>query len=116
DPFDARVSAERADRSLLLAQRRHWWWVAPIVLLAGVVAPLALWRLTRRRWFSMRVPGPGTELDTAPPSSLDPIGAAVLVAGARPVDAGAALAGHVLDLVERRQLPMRRSTTTPPGL
>jgi hypothetical protein len=116
DSFDERVRAERTDHELLRMQRRSWWWIAPLALAATTLLPLLLWRRSRRVFRSMRVPGPGTQLNVAPPSSLDPIGAAVIIAGARPVDEAAAFAGHVLDLVERRQLPMRRSTTTPPGL
>lgn len=116
DPFDAAISDQHADHRRLLRLRDGWWWISLLVLLGSVVAPLLLWRRATRRFFSMRLPGPGTELDVAPPSSLDPVGAAVLVAGARPVDEASAFAGHVLDLVERKQLPMRRSTVTPPGL
>lgn len=116
EPFDVQLREQRADRRRQLQLREGWWWIAPLALLVSVVVPLLLWWRARRRFFSMRVPGPGKQLDAAPPSSVDPIGAAVLVAGARRVDAPAAFAGHLLDLVERRRLPMRRSTTTPPGL
>jgi hypothetical protein len=116
DPFDERIRTVRDDRHLLLQVRAVWPWIALAAMFLLVVVPLLAWHRARSRFFSMRLPGPGRELDIAPPSSVDPVGAAVLVAGARPVDQGAAFAGHVLDLVERRQLPMRRSVTTPPGL
>lgn len=115
DPFDARMREVRDDRELRDRLRRSWWWIAPLVLLVALGGPLLGWRRMRRRTFDQRVPGPGRAPDLEPPSSLDPVGAAILVAGARPPDAAAAFAGHVLDLVERRQLPMRRSTTAPPG-
>jgi hypothetical protein len=114
-PMDERVrETQRSSRTIDRLQD-GWWWIAPLGLLASVVAPLLLWRRERRRFFSMRVPGPGRKIDEVPPSSLDPVGAAVLLAGARPVDAGAAFAGHVLDLVERRQLRMRRNTNPDAG-
>lgn len=116
DPFDERIRSVRDDRHRLLQLRRAWLGIALAGLAAFVVAPLLGWRRARRRFLTMRLPGAGRDTDVAPPSSIDPIGAAVLVAGARPVDHAAAFAGHVLDLVERRQLPMRRSVTTPPGL
>ncbi len=90
-------------------------WLLPLALVLAVGVPLLLWRRARRAFFSMRRPGPGKEFDSAPPSSLDPVGAAVLVAGAGPVDVAAAFAGHVLDLVERRQLLMKRTMAVDPG-
>ena len=115
-PMDVRVEATRRDERLRHRFEDGWWWIAPGGVLVTIVAPLLLWRRERRRFFSMRVPGPGKDLDAAPPSSLDPVGAAVLLAGARPVDAGAAFVGHVLDLVERRQLRLRRNTNPDAGL
>lgn len=116
EPFDMRLIEVRDDRRLRDAMRDGWWWIAPLGLLVVAGAPLFAWRRMRRRTFDQRVPGPGRAADLAPPSSIDPVGAAILVAGARPPDDAAAFAGHVLDLVERRQLPVRRSATTPPGL
>ena len=115
-PLDERIREQRDDRRFRdqLVDRAPW--IALVVLVVLAIAPLLLWRRARRRWFSMRRPGPGTALGIEPPSSLDPVGAAILVAGARPVDAASAFAGQVLDLVERRLLPMRRSTETPPGI
>lgn len=105
--FDARrtqdqESTARVHRSL------DRWWLALIASIAGSCAGLLLWRRAARRFRSMRRPGPGTETPTAPPSSLDPVGAAVLVAGAGPVDERAAFAAHVLDLIDRKQLRLRR--------
>lgn len=113
-PLDRRIAAARADQRLLVRLRDGWWWIVPLGA-AGTVLPLLLWRRTARRWFSMRLPGAGGEPSTVPPSSLDPVGAAVLVAGARPVDEAAAFAGHVLDLVERHQLRLRRNTSPEVG-
>jgi hypothetical protein len=114
-PMDERVTATRDDERLRHRLERDWWWIALGGLLVTIVAPLLLWRRECGRFFSMRVPGPGKQLDAAPPSSLDPVGAAVLLAGAHPVDPGAAFAGHVLDLVERRQLRLRRNTNPEAG-
>jgi len=108
-PLDVRADQVQADAARRDQLRERWWLLAILVIALSAGVPLLLWRRARRARFSMRLPGPGTELEAAPPSSLDPVGAAVLVAGARPVDASAAFAGHVLDLVERRQLLMRRT-------
>lgn len=115
DPFDARALEVRGDRELRDALRRAWWWMVPLALVVACGLPVLAWYRMRRRTFNLRVPGAGRDPDVVPPSSIDPVGAAILVAGARPPDEAAAFAGRVLDLVERRQLPMRRSTTTPPG-
>ncbi len=114
-PFDARVRKQREDRRLLAKLDARSTWLLTAATGAFLLLPLWLWNRATRRWFSMRRPGPGTQLGVEPPSSLDPIGAAVLFAGARPVDLASAFAGHVLDLVERRQLPMRRSADSPTG-
>lgn len=114
-PLDLAARRETSQLETLERLRSNVPWLLLFVLGAGVAAPLLLWRAARRSFFSMRRPGAGKEFDSAPPSSLDPVGAAVLVAGARPVDAVAAFAGHVLDLVERRQLVMRRTMDVDPG-
>ncbi len=114
-PFDKAVRHARDARHLRDRVRDAWWWLAPLVLFFGVATPMMLWRSAAKRFHSMRRPGPGVDLGAAPPSSVDPIGAALLVAGCGRLDLGAAFAGHVLDLVERRQLPARRSVATPPG-
>ncbi|MCW2925106.1 MAG: hypothetical protein JWM98_2510 [Thermoleophilia bacterium] len=110
-PIDARTATDRHERDRLDRLRASWWWLLPLGLIP-TVASLWLWRRAARRFRSMRLPGPGTDASTAPPSSLDPVGVAAIVAGARPVDAADAFAGHVLDLVERRQLRMRRTLDT----
>lgn len=115
DPFDERIAAVRTDRRRYDQLQDGWWWIIPVGLTLAVAVPLLLWRRARRRGFSMRLPGAGVEPATEPPSSVDPVGVAVLIAGARDVDVGAAFAGHVLDLVERRQLRMRRTATEADG-
>lgn len=113
--LDADIRAERRDRRLERRVRAGWWWITLLGVLTSAGVPLWTWRRERRRFLDMRVPGPGRKIDTVPPSSLDPVGAAVLMAGARPIDATAAFAGHVLDLVERRQVRMRRNTRPDEG-
>ncbi len=114
-PIDESARSEEDELRTLNWLRDASPWLLPLLLVASAGVPLLLWWRARQRFFSMRRPGPGKELDSAPPSSLDPVGAAVLVAGARGVDAAAAFAGHVLDLVERRQLLMRRTMDVDPG-
>lgn len=114
-PLDAAARRDAHAKRTLEQLRDRSPWLLPLLLFGAVGVPLLLWWRTRRRFFSMRRPGPGKDFDPAPPSSLDPVGAAVLVAGARGVDADAAFAGHVLDLVERRQLLMRRTLDADPG-
>lgn len=108
-PFDEAGRAEASDRRRLARLRGSWGWIALAGIAAFVGAPFLAWHRAARRFGSMRLPGPGRELGVAAPSSLDPVGAAVLVAGAAPPDLGSAFAGQVLDLVDRKQLPMRRS-------
>ncbi|MCW2921513.1 MAG: hypothetical protein JWL76_1387 [Thermoleophilia bacterium] len=114
-PLDRAARTDEAQLRTLSDLRDKAPWMVPLLFALSVGAPLLLWRRARRAFFSMRRPGPGKDLDSAPPSSLDPVGAAVLVAGARPVDAAASFAGHVLDLVERRQLLMKRTMSVDPG-
>lgn len=95
---------------------RGWLpWLVVLGPLLAVGLPLLLWRRARRSTFNLRVPGPGKELGGEPPSSLDPVGVAVLAAGAADVNEGDAFAGHVLDLVERRQVRMRRMESSGEG-
>lgn len=114
-PMDERIGELRRDERLQSRLEDGWWWLIPLGLLASVVLPAWLWRRSCRRMFSMRLPGPGRDIDSAPPSSLDPVGAAVLIGGARPADDAGAFAGHVLDLVERRQLRLRRNADPEAG-
>jgi hypothetical protein len=115
--FDDRAQAVREDRRRLDQLADAWWWIALLGFLVVAVAPLVAWRRAARRFVSMRRPGPGRPLEgDAPPSGLDPVGAAIMIAGTGPVDRAAAFAGHVLDLVERRQLPLRRSTSSEIGV
>lgn len=108
DPFDdARlVALGDADRLDRLRALRLPGIVASVMV---VLLLLWLWRRAARGFFSMRLPGGGTAITAEAPSSIGPIDAAVLVAGAGPLDVGTAFAGQVLDLVERRRLPMRRT-------
>ena len=114
-PLDRRASRDADQIRSIDRLRDVAPWLLPVLALLGAGVPLLLWRRAARAFFSMRRPGPGTQLDAAPPSSLDPVGAAVLVAGARPPDAAGAFAGQVLDLVERRQLLARRTMDVEPG-
>lgn len=106
--FDRKRAAGDASRRLADRLRGALPWIVVLGPLLCAVAPLLLWRRGRRRTFNLRVPGPGKAIGAEPPSSLDPVGVAVLAAGARDVDIADAFAGHVLDLVERRQIRMRR--------
>jgi hypothetical protein len=115
--FDKRAQQVREDRRGLDQLTSAWWWIALLGVVVVAVAPLLAWRRAATRFLSMRRPGPGRPLEgDAPPSGLDPVGAAIMVAGTRPVDYAAAFAGHVLDLVERRQLPLRRSASSEIGV
>lgn len=106
--IDSRVAEIADDRAALGRLRGNWPWLVALGAVLSIAVPLLLWWRARRSFFSMRLPGPGTSATTGPPSSLDPVGAAILVAGAEGVDVTRAFAGHVLDLVERRQLQLRR--------
>jgi hypothetical protein len=110
DPLDDQVAQRRHDRRTLDRLRHGWWWILPLGALACAALPLWAWRRHARSFFAMRVPGAGKDMSAGPPSSLDPVGAAILAAGAGEIDAEGAFAAHVLDLVERRQLQLRRST------
>ncbi|MCW2928419.1 MAG: hypothetical protein JWM86_2387 [Thermoleophilia bacterium] len=107
-PLDRERAASRATVERVSSLRSALPWIVVLGPLLAVGVPLWIWRRTRRLTFSMRVPGPGKAPGGEPPSSLDAVGVAVLAAGARDVDVADAFAGHVLDLVERRQVRMRR--------
>jgi hypothetical protein len=109
-PADRERADTTADRRSLHRLQHGWWWILPLGTLLAAGVPLWAWRRHARSFFAMRVPGAGKDMSAGPPSSLDPVGAAILAAGAGHIDAEGAFAAHVLDLVERRQLQLRRST------
>jgi hypothetical protein len=114
-PADSARAEARDDRRALHRLREGWWWIVPLGALLAAALPAWLWRRAARSFFAMRVPGAGKDMSAGPPSTLDPVGAAVMAAGAGPIDAVGAFAAHVLDLVERRQLQLRRATGSEHG-
>lgn len=114
NPFDLLVAKEHDDYRRLLTLRDYWWLAAILMIIVAAI-PMMLWRRAARRFTSMRVPGPGKDPSLAPPSNLDPVSASIMVGGAGTIDFRNAFAAHVLDLVERKQLPMRRSISTALG-
>ncbi|MCW2961891.1 MAG: hypothetical protein JWM90_2278, partial [Thermoleophilia bacterium] len=109
-PFDDAIAGNRDDQAKLRRLRGDAWWLALLGIVVTALVPLFLWRRARVDFLRIgAIPAASTKLPTGPPGKGHAVDAAVLTRGTRGVDPASAFAGHVLDMVGREQVRLRRT-------